>query len=266
VLPLTLLPAGRQVANLVWALPPLWALAALELAHYLPEGKIDATARLTAVAEAILVLILCGLFWNTMIASTQSAVTVGVSTDGLRLAVLAGVLALIALTTALVSLGWSWRDSQLGLVWGLSAAFLIYLTPHYGGGATARTSWNYGNPPGSGRADLLSKTIADLSNWNTGFPHMIDIVSEVDTPSLRWLLRDMPNSRFVNSPAIDERPSLLLTRAGQETPALTAAYRGQDFAWWVLPGWGYITAGYHLLAGFSPGAYNQRTNYLVGAQ
>ena len=237
---LALLPAGRQVADLVWALPPLWALAALELAHYLPEGKVHATARLTAVAEAILVLILCGLFWNTMIASTQSAVTVGIPTDGLRLAVLAGVLALIALTTALVSLGWSWRDGQLGLVWGLSAAFLIYLTAALWGAAQLRPNQPqelWGTIPGSGQADLLSKTIADLSNWNTGFPQMIDIISEVDTPSLRWLLRDMPNSRFVNSPAIDERPSLLLTRSGQETPALTAAYRGQDFAWWVLPGW-----------------------------
>jgi hypothetical protein len=70
-----------------------------------------------------------------------------------------------------------------------------------------------GNPPRQWASRSTSKTIADLSNWNTGFTN-IDIVSEVDTPP-RWLLRDMPNSRFVNSPAIDERP-LLLTSPGKK--------------------------------------------------
>ena len=32
-------------------------------------------------------------------------------------------------------------------------------------------------------------------------------------------------------------PSVVITPRTAETPALAAAYRGQDFVWWVRPAW-----------------------------
>jgi hypothetical protein len=62
-------------------------------------------------------------------------------------------------------------------------------------------------------------------------------VSEVDTPSLRWLLRDYPNAQFVNIADRQAHPSILLTSQSTQAPELSALYRGQDFTWRIYPGW-----------------------------
>jgi hypothetical protein len=81
------------------------------------------------------------------------------------------------------------------------------------------------------------QTVRDLSNWKTGFPDMVNIVSTVDAPSLRWVLRDYANLRFVTQPPVGELPEIMITRQEHEAPALTTSYQGQDFAWWIRPAW-----------------------------
>ncbi len=65
----------------------------------------------------------------------------------------------------------------------------------------------------------------------------IDIVSVVDAPSMRWELRNFSKARFVSSLPTDQAPSLVITKVETGSPELTANYRGQDFVWWVHPGW-----------------------------
>jgi hypothetical protein len=95
----------------------------------------------------------------------------------------------------------------------------------------------WGFPPGPGQEQLALETLTDLSNWQIGLEEKIDIVSTVDTPSMRWALRNYGQARFTPELSPGEMPSIIITPRSAETPALTAAYRGQDFVWWVRPAW-----------------------------
>jgi hypothetical protein len=85
--------------------------------------------------------------------------------------------------------------------------------------------------------DLLSSTLDDFSRNSTGLASHLEMVSLVDTPSLRWALRDYPNAQFSSSLSPAERPPVVITRLVDETPSWAATYRGQDFVWWTWPGW-----------------------------
>lgn len=233
---LTLVYPARQVSDLVWVLVPLWALAADGLAVYLPDEKPSVISWL----QAGLVLVLAALFWNTLIATSQIVPQTELPWPAVQLGILFGILALGAMTTALVSLGWSWTVSRDGLVWGLTAAFTIYSLAILWGSAQLRPNQPqelWGPAPGIGQVRLVQETITDLSEWHTGLGNKIEIVSTIDTPSIRWALRDFTQVRYIPEIPIGEMPAVLLTRQSAETPELTAAYRGQDFVWWLRPAW-----------------------------
>jgi hypothetical protein len=236
---LALLYPGRQPADLAWAIVPLWALAALGLAPYLPTQRPDVIALL----QAGLVFVLATLFWSTLVATNQIAPAVDLPVGMLRLAILGGLLLLGALTTGLVALGWSWPSSRDGLVWGLTAAFAVYSTAALWGAAQLRPNqpqelWS--QSPGTGQVALLLDTLRDLSQRNTGMRDEIEVASAVDAASLRWALRNFKDVRFAARIPPDEQPAVILARKESETPALASAYRGQDFVWWVHPAWNGI--------------------------
>jgi hypothetical protein len=233
---LTLIYPSRQVNDLVWVLVPLLVIAAEGLSEYLPEEKPHVISWL----QAGLVFVLTVLLWNTLIATSQLALRSNLPTPAIQLGILLGILLLAVLTTALVALGWSWQTSRDGLVWGLVAAFAVYSTSILWGSAQIRPGQPqelWGIPPGTGQVQLALGTLNDLSNWHTGLRDEIDIVSTVDTPSIRWALRNYRSARFTNELAPGDMPSVIITPSSAETPALTAAYRGQDFVWWVRPAW-----------------------------
>jgi hypothetical protein len=95
----------------------------------------------------------------------------------------------------------------------------------------------WSQPPGPGQTDLLLASLQDLSNWETGMAQEVQILSAVDTPSLRWALRSFHNTRFVSSLPTGELPAIIITWQEQDTPALTSTYRGQDFPWRVWQAW-----------------------------
>ena len=236
LLVMLLLYPARQVSDLAWVLVPLWALAAWELQRYLPE---KGTSPISIILASF-VFILFALFWNTLIAFDQPLFTLGAVTINFRAAVAVGILAMTALTIILVSLGWSWRVARLGLVWGTTAACTLYLLSFTWGASQLRPNapqelWNLG--PGSGQAALFETTLNDLSARNVGYRHQIDILTTVDTPSMRWVLRNYPQAQFTADLEIGELPSVIITRQEGEAPQLNTAYRGQDFVWWQQPGW-----------------------------
>jgi hypothetical protein len=236
LLVMLLLYPARQVSDLAWALVPLWALAAWELQRYLPEKG----ARTISIILASFVFILFALFWNTLIAFDQPLFTLGAVTVNFRAAVAAGILAMTALTIILVSLGWSWRVARFGLVWGTTAAFTLYLLSLTWGASQLRPNepqelWSLG--PGGGQAALFETTLNDLSARNVGYRHQIDILTTVDTPSMRWVLRNYPQAQFTAGLKMGELPSVIITRQEGEAPQLSTSYRGQDFVWWQQPGW-----------------------------
>jgi hypothetical protein len=236
-----LLYPARQVYDLVWVLAPLWALASVELANYIPRSKPGVVPLLLAG----MLFILAALFWNTLIASSRlqavEQISVGLGSPTLlRMALLSGILILGALLVALVGLGWSWRSSQLGLVWGLCAALLVYSISILWGASQLRAN----NPselwaiaPSTEQAGLMLSTLSDLSARNTGFSQFGEIISIIDIPSMRWVLRNLPNARFATNIPPDQMPQMVISAADIQSPELAASYRGQDFAWWATAGW-----------------------------
>lgn len=257
-LALALVYPGRQVSDLAWTLVPLWFLAAFGLAPYLPGAETwdDPYAppvdRKIALLGALMVLILAGLFWNTMIAVAQINAVPGVSWNLIRLAVLAGIIFLGALAILLIALGWSWETGRNALVWGLCAVFLVYALNLTWSAAQLRPNQPqelWAAPPAAGQARLLEATLRELSNRSAGLPVNLEVYATVDSPALRWSLRNFRDARFVNELPPGQKPAIVITKAPAAAPppggavqsapllALADAYRGQDFVWWVTPGW-----------------------------
>lgn len=234
---LSMVYPARQISDLVWVLVPLWMLAADGMAEYLLSPK----PHVIVGVQAGITLLLAALFWNTLIATSNQLVPESeLNWQLIQAGVLASILLLGALTTALVALGWSWQISRDGLVWGLTAALLIYSTSALWGSSQLRPNEPHelwGQPPGAGQVKLVMQTLQDLSNWHTGLPNKIELVSTVDNSSLRWALRDFTAVHFTTEIPTGEMPAVIITRQSAEAPALTAAYRGQDFVWWVHPSW-----------------------------
>jgi hypothetical protein len=264
-LALALLYPGRTMGDLAWALVPLLGLAALGLWNLLAGWS---EFPLASLGQATLVFILLALVWLNLAGLTYAER--GVPAYTLRLGLLGGVLLLGGLTTALVSLGWNWDVARRGLLWGVLAALGLYVVANTGRAALfhpvdrpdIQELW--APAPAIEDADLLLKTLGDLSDWHTGRRDMIDVTVEVDSQALPWLLRDMPNTQFVHangSPVggaslnVGGQPAVVITHQAEEVPSLAAAYRGQDFNWWVRAGLERrVASGFHPLAGVPPGA------------
>jgi hypothetical protein len=181
---------------------------------------------------------LLALFWLTLAGLAQAPLSApGL---GLRYSILGGILVLGILTTGLVSLGWSWDVARCGTAWGISAGLGLYIVSSMWGAAQVSPNqpqelWSPG--PGTGQVTLMLQTLGDLSEWNTGFRQSIDVTAPQDIPSLKWALRDYIKTRYANSPSSTDQPSVVFTRESDQSPELAAAYRGQDFVWWVSPDW-----------------------------
>jgi hypothetical protein len=178
----------------------------------------------------------------------------------LRLGLLGGVIVLGALTTSLVALGWSWDVARRGLLWGSLAALSLYLVSCTGRAALFHPAerpdigelWSAG--PRLGDVDLFLDTLADVTGWQSEFNATVDITVAFDSPSLRWALRDYKQTRFLSASepltrgaGVDgqELPAVVITRQDAQAPSLAAAYRGQDFTWWLHPSWnGALPSGF----------------------
>jgi hypothetical protein len=225
---------AHQVYDLVWVLVPLWVLAAQELSQYLPGQD----GFWVSFAQGSVLLVLLALFWLTLAGLAQAPLTS--PGFGLRYSILGGILVLSILTTGLVSLGWSWEVARRGAVWGISAGLGLYVLSGMWSAAQVNPNqpqelWAPGS--GTGQVELMLQTLGDLSEWNTGFRQSIDITAPQNIPSLQWALRDYARTSYVTTPSSRDQPSVVFTRETDQSPELAAAYRGQDFVWWVNPDW-----------------------------
>lgn len=229
-----LLYPARQVSDLVWIIVPLWILAANELHRHIPTQPVHSIA----IGQAVFIFVLAGLFWYTIAATTRTVY--GTNETLTQYVILIGIFVLGGLTTALIALGWNWEISRRGLVIGVTAVLSVYSLSVMLGSSQIRQNqaselWSI--PPSPAQTQLMTKVLNEISNWNTGFPQYIDIVSMVDTPSLRWALREFPEVQFLSRPIRGDLPAVVITQESDELPTLAEAYRGEDFVWWTNPGW-----------------------------
>ena len=232
---LVLIYPARQAYDLVWILIPLWVLAAIEISRFITIDKRD---RIPAIGQAILIFLLLALAWINLSGLSQNSGDI--QAYRLRWAVIFGTLALGAVTSVLVGLGWSSSAAVHGLVWGLIAGLGVY--------GLANTWWISQSrpngelelwypPPVTGQEAELVETLKWLSEAKTGIPNQVDIAVTATSPSLQWALRDWQNTRFFSGAISEELPLVIISDSEESAPALAGSYRGQDFAWRIFPGW-----------------------------
>lgn len=232
---LVLLYPSRQVSGLAWSLIPLWTLASIEIAQYF---RLRDAEPLPALGQALLITVLMALGWLNL---AGLGTTGGDESAFLRWAVIGGTILLGAVTSVLIALGWSSKTAQQGLAWGLLFGLGLY---------SIATMWGVSQLRPNGEQELTSTypvtknvrdfqvTLADLSKWRTGFNDSLDVVATTSMPSLKWVLRNWSESRYLTSIPSGELPSVIINTEDQPSPSLSIGYRGQDFAWWTNPAWG----------------------------
>lgn len=233
---IVILYPNRATSDLIWFSILLWTMAAIELSQWLVIGE----KPVIVAIQMVLVFIFSAMFWNTLVSVYQVTPQAGISWTLLQALVLTGILGLAGLSAILISYTWSWSISRSGLVMGVLLSSLIYSIAVLWSATQIRPNspvelWAPSAP--IAQTDLLIHTIQDLSNWETGKPDEIEMIVTQDSPAMRWLLRDFNRVKYMTDIPSSNLPALIVTPAEQESPALSAAYRGQDFPWQIFPGW-----------------------------
>ncbi len=230
MLAVVLLYPGRQVTDAAWVLIPIWTLAALGLARYWKHDWGDMVVWGQAATQFVVLV----LVW-LILAGSYHLIS---EAEMLRGVLLLGLLGFGVLTFIFVGLGWSWLSARQGLALGLGSALVVYVL------ATVFNLLQV-NPVNSaelwlpqrstGQADLLLETLKDLSLRETGQANELNGVALVDSPALRWALRDFTDIIFTPTAEIVETtsPSVILALPLDSGKLLPTAYRGQDFVWQV---------------------------------
>lgn len=225
---------GRQVHDLVWALIPLSALAALELSRHL---DVRAGERLEVLGVTALTFIILIFAWLDLASLAWSPAVPGQA--NLRLVLFMAAILLLAVSLLLVSVGWSIRSARFGAVWGVSVVLTLFTLSAGMGAGHIRVEhsaelWDAGPYPA--HADLLAATVDQLSQWGTGSDTDLPVtVLNLKSPALMWALH-RHEVTVVGALDASTSPAILITPL-QGEPALAAAYRGQDFTWNQVPTW-----------------------------
>lgn len=233
-LAIALVYPGRQVADLLWVLAPLWALAAQAIARYLFVPQEEQTA---AWGQAVLLsVLLCFLVLSlARIPSNEAIPELARS----YMYVAAGVVTLGVVASLLIGLGWSAQAAIHGLVWALGLFFALFAlagTTRFANPAAARGADIWTPGPAAGQLDLLQDSLTDLSNYASGQPGTLSVDLRVDSAALAWLVRELPAA-----PAAGSAP-LIITRANDAEPAEASAYRGQSFLLSSAAAWQHAPA------------------------
>ena len=234
-----LYPAG-SAADILWVTAPLWLLTVRTMffAWRLPDGSRGISALTTILVVAVFAFMLL-VFRGMINANLAQQMRVNY-----LLALIGGAVLLVAIVL-MVSFGWSQEVAMPGLLMGLTIVFvvgLIALSVQSTGLAPER-SWElwYPDEP-QVTAVWLRGTIDDIVDWNTSGKGALEIVvSDLDRPSMRWLLRDDPDVSFVTYAPPQSEPGILIT-SDQEMPEIAGGYRGQGLVWESRAAWSQMTA------------------------
>lgn len=235
---LALFYPARQTTDLAWPAIPLLALTSRQVVRLLRVSDAD---RLPSLGQALLAAVILGFIYILILRKVNNPDTVS-NLDYLPR--LIGSIALLISSTALVAWGWSRVIALRGLSWAFAfLLFLIYLMSGWNAagfsGHTGRAFWT-GEPVMTG-AGLLLDTIDDLDQWGPLSADSPDlVVAGIDSPALRWALRDVKNTSYALRLASEARPALVIT-PNQDDLALSASYRGQEMTLAEGARWEQIT-------------------------
>jgi hypothetical protein len=225
---------SRQVADLAWALIPLWTLAALGLDRTLDFSRENLWE---ALGLTVLTLTLIGFSYLNFLTLAMASTPPPDAT--VRWIFTFGTIAMLGVVVALVALGWSAEIARRGALWGIVIALSLYTISTATGAAglkagPERELWR--DSPATVDADLLMQTLDQISDTSRGSVDALPVsVYGIDSPALLWVLRDWNPQQSIEAP--DGTDSALIVGPDQPDVAFGAEYRGQDFIWRVTPDW-----------------------------
>jgi hypothetical protein len=237
---------GRQIWMTVWALIPLWLLAGTVLDRFVHTPAQE--DRLWVWGETVFYLVLLAYWWFNLSKLTtnyglffQSGVNLldfasldaNTKVYAVRLLVTFLIPVLIVVMTFIVYRGWSQQASIQGVAWSVSI-FLVFYLVTAGSGFTADLTqvaselWVEG--PSSGYAAELMQAIEEASEQITGTQDQVDLVYQIDTPLVHWLLRNMPNASYQPVLNPNQLPSVIMNQSFELNGSLSEFYSGQHHA------------------------------------
>jgi len=234
---LALLYPGKQTSDLVWALLPLWALAALELGHHF-DIKGRNLWELAGVFTLVVTLVVFG--WLDLAGVTS--MDLASEQARMRLYLLIAIFVLIGLSLLLAGAGWSPAIARLGGVWGgvvVLTAFTLAMSTGAAGLREPLTVELWQPEPRTGRVDVLLKVANQISDLNRGYINQLPLtVLAVDSPALHWLFRDW-QVQDVIALAPDSNPELVISTISELN--LAADYRGEALPLNEVADWSHAT-------------------------
>jgi hypothetical protein len=225
---------GRQAADLVWLVIPLWIAAAGQLFRIFQMAEdswvVYALAGLVGVLIVLNWLTFTGMVFQ--IENSRAVLLQG--------GLLAASLALVVLSMTIAASEWGWPVSLKGLGLGSAGMLLIYMLSAMTQGAYLRQSdprslWSDGS--GAGQIGLLQDSIYDVSITLTGRGDAVQGVVIGSWEALRWGLRDLTWIEFQESLDPENLPPLIITAGNEDFLVDQEFYRGQDFILTTHPGW-----------------------------
>jgi hypothetical protein len=228
---------AKQMGDLVWAILPLWILAACELGRHLDFERSQAwpVAGLITLVFSLLVFA-----WLELAALTT--VDLSADTERVRWLLVVMIALLIGLALLISGVGWSTGVSRRGGVWGLVLALALY-TLAVNTGATGlrepRTFDLWHPEPRASYPALLPKVAGQIAELNGSRGAQLALtITGIDSPALRWQFRDW-QVQEVAEIALDAAPELVVTPMGELN--LTVEYRGEALALHEVANWDVAT-------------------------
>jgi hypothetical protein len=212
------------------------ALAAVELSGYLTSIENGKWETLGMLAFTSAVLIFAGINYSSIALVQTEAIALQ-----LRWWLLFGSLALLAVSIAMVAFGWSIPTAMQGGVWGTLLVLFVYTaaTAMASGGLRAHPTvemWPGGAV--TGQAKTLISQMNDFSRWKAGVNGSLDVtIVDIDSPALRWILRDWPVKVSTGSSLAGTTPSIVISTSQFASAGIETTYRGQDFTLRTYPAW-----------------------------
>lgn len=229
---------GKQTGDLVWALLPLWVLAANELARHFDFSD----CKRWEVAGTVTVVMAFLVFGWLNLASITTMVW-GSDLVRTRLWLEAALVLLIVLSLLLVGTGWSLSVARLGGVWSVCLGLTLFTIAMSTGAAGLRqplTIELWQPEPRTARVDILLKVANQISDINKGYAAQLPLtILDVDSPALNWLFRDW-QVRDVRILAPDAAPEMIITPSGNLS--LVAKYRGEALVLHETADWSTTTS------------------------
>ncbi len=231
---LVLIFPGRETADLIWVVVPLWVGAAKELVRLFQIAKsswvVFTLSGMVAVLITLNWLTLTGMIFQQ---ANQRAIL-------LQWGLIAASLALALLVMTIVGSEWGWPSVKKGFAVGSAGMLAVYMFSAMAQGAflsagDPKSFWT--KALGSGQVDLLLDSIKEVSVLETGRWDSIQGAVINGNATLKWALREFIDIKYYDVYDPSKTTPVLITREVDNYPVPLNIYRGQDFVISSTPAW-----------------------------